>query len=108
MKVAIVVPDCPSVDSYMTVGSPLGLHDLQKQLEPEWSRRDGFPSARLHTDRWVNVYDPLDVVDMFGPYTADGAERDAWFQGDGHLTAAGNGVVAAELARALRERALIE
>jgi hypothetical protein len=43
----------------MTIGSPLGLDEIQDALQPEWSRLDGFPSDRV-AKRWVNVYDGLD------------------------------------------------
>lgn len=60
------VTDCPAVDALMTLGSPLGLDEIQDQLTPEWSRRDGFPGTRVRGD-WVNVFDPLDVVCGFDP-----------------------------------------
>lgn len=53
-------PGCPPVDGLMTIGSPLGIDEVQ-DFFPGWSRADGFPSERL-TGPWVNVYDPLDVV----------------------------------------------
>jgi pimeloyl-ACP methyl ester carboxylesterase len=60
------VADCPRVDALMTIGSPLGLDEVQDKLQPGWSREDGFPSATLK-DRWVNVFDRLDVVAAFDP-----------------------------------------
>ena len=54
------VPDCPRVDGLITIGSPLGMDEIQDRLKPEWSRRDGFP-ARAGSD-WVNVFDRLDPV----------------------------------------------
>ena len=53
-------PDCPAVDGLMTIGSPLGLDEVQ-DFFPAWSRADGFPSEKLRGP-WVNVFDPLDVV----------------------------------------------
>jgi hypothetical protein len=64
------VPDCPSVDAMMTIGSPLGLDEIQDRLRPEWSRRDGFPVERL-PGHWVNVFDRLDPVAGFAPSLAD-------------------------------------
>ncbi len=58
------VDSCPSVDGLMTVGSPLGLDEVQDQLQPGWSGNDGFPRTRL-TGEWVNVYDRLDPVAGF-------------------------------------------
>lgn len=60
------VPDCPKVDALMTIGSPLGLDEIQEKMKPEWSRTDGFPSERLKGS-WVNVYDALDPVAGFDP-----------------------------------------
>lgn len=55
------VADCPRIDGLITLGSPLGIDELQDCLAPEWSRSDGFPGERLG-GRWVNVFDRLDVV----------------------------------------------
>jgi hypothetical protein len=51
---------CPVIQGLMTVGSPLGLDEVQ-DFWPKWTRKDGFPSEKLQGP-WVNVYDPLDVV----------------------------------------------
>jgi hypothetical protein len=67
-------PDCPEVDGLMTVGSPLGLDEVQ-DFFPSWSRANGFPSAKLK-GAWVNVYDPLDVVAGFVPRFAGDFMRD--------------------------------
>lgn len=72
------VPDCPAVDGLMTIGSPLGLDEVQDKLKPGWSRNDGWPE-RAGT-AWVNVYDRLDPVAGFDPvlhndYRQDGQER---------------------------------
>jgi hypothetical protein len=69
------VADCPEVDALLTIGSPLGLDVVQDRLLPEWTRRDGFPSARLR-GRWVNVYDDLDPVAGFDAVLADDYQRD--------------------------------
>jgi hypothetical protein len=55
------VAGCAPVDGFMTLGSPLGLDEIQDQLQPEWSRLDGFPTPNV-TGKWINVSDPLDVV----------------------------------------------
>jgi hypothetical protein len=55
------VEGCPAVDALMTVGSPLGIDEVQDRLRPQWSRTDGFPSERVR-GRWVNVFDRLDPV----------------------------------------------
>ena len=68
------VPDCPSVDALMTIGSPLGLDEIHDGLKPGWSRRDGFPAARL-PGQWVNVFDRLDPVAGFAPSLAGDYQR---------------------------------
>ena len=55
------VEACPSVDALMTIGSPLGLDEVQDKLQPGWSRDDGFPE-KVTSASWVNVYDKLDPV----------------------------------------------
>ena len=52
------VPDCKDIDGLMTVGSPLGVDEIQDRLVR--STEDGFPQ-RLN-GHWVNVYDPFDAV----------------------------------------------
>jgi len=68
------VDDCPAVDGYMTIGSPLGLDEIQDKLQPGWSRDDGFPSERVRGD-WVNVYDRLDAVAGLDPAIANDFRR---------------------------------
>jgi hypothetical protein len=60
------VPNCPKIDALMTIGSPLGLDEIQEKMSPEWSRNEGFPSDRLQGG-WVNVYDKLDPVAGLDP-----------------------------------------
>jgi len=55
------VPDCPQIDTLITVGSPLGMDEIQDMLAPGYSDNDGYPSTKLRGD-WHNVYDPLDIV----------------------------------------------
>jgi hypothetical protein len=54
--------DAPSVDALITLGSPLGLSDVQAKLSPPWTSDDGWPSQRLGTGSWTNVADGLDPV----------------------------------------------
>jgi predicted phosphodiesterase len=68
------VEDCPKIDGLMTVGSPLGLDEIQDQMAPEWSRRNGFPGRKLDGE-WVNVYDRLDPVAGFDPNLANDFRR---------------------------------
>lgn len=65
--------DCPPLDGLITIGSPLGLDEVQ-DFYPAWTREDGFPSERL-LGPWVNVYDPLDVVAGFDPRLAHDFRR---------------------------------
>lgn len=67
------VPDCPAVDALVTIGSPLGLDEIQDKLSPEWTRQDGFPDKVRGP--WVNVYDPLDPVAGFDPRFANDYRR---------------------------------
>jgi pimeloyl-ACP methyl ester carboxylesterase len=64
------VADAPRVDGLMTIGSPLGLDEIQDKLHPEWTRDDGFPSEKVNGG-WVNVYDKLDPVAGFDPNLAN-------------------------------------
>jgi len=60
------VADCPHVDGLITIGSPLGIDEVQDKLRPGWSREDGFPSDKVG-EGWVNVYGQLDVVAAADP-----------------------------------------
>jgi hypothetical protein len=50
----------------ITIGSPLGLDEVQDQLQPGWTRAGGYPSERV-AGRWVNLFDRLDPVCGFDP-----------------------------------------
>lgn len=62
-------PACPAVQGLMTVGSPLGLDEVQ-DFFPGRTVLNGFPSSKLHGP-WVNVYDALDVVAAADPRLAN-------------------------------------
>lgn len=64
------VAECPAVDGLITIGSPLGLDEIQDQMQPGWSRADGFPNERVR-DRWFNLFDRLDPVCGFDPELAN-------------------------------------
>lgn len=55
-------PSCPPVDTLITLGSPLGIREVQDELVAidAGAGRVDFPAARLN--RWINVYDPLDPI----------------------------------------------
>lgn len=64
------VDDCPAVDGLITLGSPLGLDEIQDQLQPEWTRNDGFPHTKVQGG-WANLFDRLDPVCGFDPNLAN-------------------------------------
>jgi hypothetical protein len=71
------VGDSPAVDGLITVGSPLGLDEIQDKMHPEWTRDDGYPEK---VERWVNIYDRFDPVAGLDPsfandYRSGGADR---------------------------------
>jgi hypothetical protein len=68
------VPEVPRVDALMTIGSPLGIDEIQDTMQPEWTREDGFPSSRVATG-WANVFDRLDVVSAADPEIANDYRR---------------------------------
>lgn len=47
------------IDGLITLGSPLGLDEIQDKLRPEWARDTGFPDK---VTKWVNIYDRFDPV----------------------------------------------
>ena len=61
------VENCPEVHGLLTLGSPLGIDEVQDKLT--WSREQGFPKKLR--DSWVNVYDPYDVVSRPDPKLAN-------------------------------------
>ena len=61
--------DCPPVDTLFTLGSPLGVREVQDELIATGHKKVDFPSARVR--RWVNVYDPLDIVCGADPVLAN-------------------------------------
>ncbi len=63
------VADCSGIDALITLGSPLGIDEVQAKLKPEWSRKDGFPSSKV-AGEWLNVFDPMDVVSRLDPHLA--------------------------------------
>ena len=83
------VAGCPAVNGLMTIGSPLGLDEVQERLTPEWTRENGYPSQKLRVG-WSNVYDSADIVCAFDPRLANdfmesgqNAIRDVYQENDG-------------------------
>jgi hypothetical protein len=64
------VGGCTNVDGLITIGSPLGVDEVQDKLQPGWSRADGFPHERVKHG-WVNLFDRLDPVCGFDPNLAN-------------------------------------
>jgi len=64
------IPECPEIDGLITLGSPLGLDEVQDKLAPGHSKEDGFPSDKLK-GAWRNIYDPLDIVSRADPKLAN-------------------------------------
>jgi hypothetical protein len=72
--------DVPTIDALITLGSPLGLSEVQARLTPPWTAAYGWPDARLGDGYWANIYDRLDPVCGLHPRIANdfrwrGAER---------------------------------
>lgn len=59
--------DCSTVSGLLTLGSPLGIDEVQERLV--WNRENGFP-VKLQGN-WVNVFDPFDPVARLDPYFAN-------------------------------------
>jgi hypothetical protein len=64
------VAGCSGVDGLITLGSPLGIDEIQDKLQPGWSRDAGFPGETV-SGGWVNVFDRLDPVCGFDPELAN-------------------------------------
>jgi hypothetical protein len=52
-------PECPSIHTLITLGSPLGVTEVQEKLVADGFSRVDFPDKLT---RWINIYDPLDPV----------------------------------------------
>jgi hypothetical protein len=64
------VEGCAAVDGLITLGSPLGIDEIQDKLQPGWSRTDGFPREKV-AGSWANLFDRLDPVCGFDPVLAN-------------------------------------
>lgn len=67
------VDACPAVDALITLGSPLGIDEIQDKLQPGWTRDDGFPHERVK--EWANQSDRLDPVCGLAPLLASDFRR---------------------------------
>lgn len=59
-------PTCGAVDGLITLGSPLGVDEIQDNLIPGRDFARAFPDERL-AGPWVNVFDPLDPIAALDP-----------------------------------------
>ena len=55
------VAGCPTVDGFITVGSPLGLSEIHDNFAPTYNKQDAYPSSNVN-EQWINIYDRLDPV----------------------------------------------
>ena len=62
------VADTKKVDMLVTIGTPLGMSEVQHSMKPEWSKDDGYPGE---LPRWINVVDRLDPVCVADPIIAN-------------------------------------
>jgi hypothetical protein len=60
------------IDALVTLGTPLGLSEVQDKLKPEWSKDDGYPTE---LPRWTNVVDRLDPVCAADPIITNDYRR---------------------------------
>lgn len=73
------VPETPPVDALITLGSPLGISEVQDGWGDTWKKKDAFPGERVPRDKWLNFSDRLDLVCAAAPklasdYQLGGAE----------------------------------
>lgn len=100
------VSGCPRVDGLMTIGSPLGIDEIQDKMKPDWTRDDGFPTSRV-AGEWVNVFDRLDVVSAADPVIAnDYRKRGTEVVAD--LSVTNSGKWRHDIGKYLRQERLVE
>jgi hypothetical protein len=68
--VLTALDEAPPIDALITLGSPLGLSEIQQALSPPWTAVDGWPARSLGSGRWWNVSDRLDPVCGVDPMIA--------------------------------------
>ena len=57
---------CESIDGLITLGSPLGVDEVQDNLIPGRDFGNAFPADKLKGS-WINVFDPLDPIAALDP-----------------------------------------
>jgi hypothetical protein len=73
------VNECPQIQSLITVGSPLGMSEMQDKLMPGYTAENGYAYEKI-IGEWHNVYDSVDIVSRADPilrndYLQNGKER---------------------------------
>lgn len=72
------VASCPSIDSFFTIGSPLGISEIHDNYDPPYSKDSAWPDATLRGE-WSNYFDRLDPVALdarlANDYLSNGQER---------------------------------
>ena len=66
---------CQPIDGLITLGSPLGVDEIQDNLIPGRDFAHAFPVEKLKGE-WINVFDPLDPVAALDPRLANDYRRD--------------------------------
>jgi len=66
------VAESDDVDAVITIGSPLGLSEIQDQMKPDYTARNGYPSK---VTSWANYADRLDPVCGADPKIANDYRR---------------------------------
>ena len=64
------VTGCCKVDALVTLGTPLGVSEVQDGFGKSWKKATAYPASTLGVDRWVNFFDKLDVVCAASPKLA--------------------------------------
>ena len=63
-------PPCETIEGLITLGSPLGVDEIQDNLIPGGDLANAFPTDKLNGS-WVNVFDPLDPIAALDPRFAN-------------------------------------
>ena len=68
------VEDCPAIDNYMTIGSPLGIDEVQDKIKPIDKKKVDYPGKVL--GKWINIYDPIDAVSFLDKKISNDYKKD--------------------------------
>ena len=66
---------CEAIDGLITLGSPLGVDEIQDNLIPRRDFANAFPAEKLK-GKWINVFDPLDPIAALDPRLANDYRRE--------------------------------